>query len=202
VAQIGYCSTALVTLRHLGKVPQTWKKPMSRSRQRYPLEAGQKLDINALRRAGTIPPALNGEKAGSLSVRYPDGFEQEITFVSRKRHYGGRQFYFVCPVTGRLCSVLWRPPGATRFCSRQAWCRQVAYAVQFADTTDRCHLAKRKICRRLGASDGDDFPPRPKRMRARTYAKWEARFEEQEKRLDDALLSAWRTRWAHLKVFV
>jgi hypothetical protein len=55
------------------------------------LENGLKLDINRLLREGTIPRAMDGEKAGSLRVRYPD-FEQEIRFVSRRRHFGGRQF--------------------------------------------------------------------------------------------------------------
>jgi hypothetical protein len=176
---------------------------VSRPRQRVCLEAGQRLDINALRRAGTIAPALNGELAGSLSVRYPDiGFEQEIQFVSRARHYGGRQFYFWCPVTGRRCSVLWRPPGASRFASRQAWGRQVAYRSQFAEPTSRAHLAKAKIQQRLSDKEWADLlPPRPKRMRATTYARWEARWELQEQRLDDALLQAWASRWSVLKAF-
>jgi hypothetical protein len=39
---------------------------------------------------------------------------------------------------GRCCtSVLWMPPGANRFCSRQAWGRRVAYASQFADPDNR-----------------------------------------------------------------
>jgi hypothetical protein len=46
--------------------------------------------------------------------------------VSRPRYYGGHQWFFVCPVTGGLATVLWRPPGASKFCSRQAWGRQVA----------------------------------------------------------------------------
>jgi len=57
------------------------------------LEAGLKLDINHLRRAGTIRPHWDGQKAGSLRVRYPDGFEQEILFTSRPRHFGGRQYF-------------------------------------------------------------------------------------------------------------
>src|ERR1700730_10153593 len=85
---------------------------MSRPRQRYTLEAGQKLDINALLRSGAMRRPANGEKAGSLRVSYPTiGFEQEINFVSRKRNFGGRQYYFLCPATGRLCSVLWKPAG-------------------------------------------------------------------------------------------
>jgi hypothetical protein len=174
---------------------------MPRARQRVPLEAGMKLDINALRRTGAMPRDLQGATAGSISVSYPAiGFTQEIQFTSRPRHFGGRQFFFVCPATARRCSILWRPPGASRFACRQAWGRQVAYAVQYADATDRCHLAQKRIRRRLGDVDElDNFPPKPKWMRWPTYRRWEARYELQEKRLDDALLLAWRTRWAHLR---
>jgi hypothetical protein len=194
-----------------GRSPVPCRPCRDRSRQdhrtlrpqtRVCLETGLKLDINALRRAGTIPPALNGEKTGSLSVKYPEiGFEQEIAFVSRKRHFGGRQYYFVCPATGRLCSVLWKPPGATRFAPRQAWGNhRVAYRSQFACATSRAHLAKFKIQRRLSDKEWADLlPPRPQRMRQATFSKWETRWELQEKRLDDALLLAWRTKWSLLK---
>jgi hypothetical protein len=164
----------------------------------------QRLDINALIRSGAVPRALNGEKAGTLSVKYPEiGFEQQIRFTSCPRPFGGRQFYFQCPVTGRMASVLWRPNGASRFASRQAWHGQVAYQTQFAEPTSRAHLAKAKIQRRLSDKEWADLlPPRPKRMRAATYARWEARWELQEKKLDDALLWAWRTKWAVLKDMV
>jgi hypothetical protein len=36
-------------------------------------------------------------------------------------------------------------------------------------------------------------------MRHATYAKWEARYELQEQKLDDALALAWSTKWAILK---
>jgi hypothetical protein len=138
---------------------------VSRHRERVCLEAGLKLDINRLLREGIMPRPTEGEIAGSLRVRYPD-FEQEIQFVSRQRHFGGRQFYFQCPATGRLCSVLWKPPGASRFACRQAWGGQVAYQSQFSEKTTRCHLAKEKIRQRLSGPDWwDDMPPRPKRMR-------------------------------------
>jgi hypothetical protein len=176
---------------------------MSRARQRVCLQDGQKLDINQLRRSGAISRDL-GAVAGSLSVKFRQiGFEQEIKFTSRPRHLGGKQYYFECPVTGRLASVLWKPPGARRFASRQAWRGQVAYRSQFADSTSRCHLTKMKIQRRLSDKDWADLlPPRPKRMRRATYARLEARFDLQDQKLDQALLNAFGARWAHLKALL
>ena len=173
---------------------------MSRNRRRVPLESGQRLDINALMRAGTINP--EGAPAGSLRVSYPTiGFTQDIIFTSRKRHFGGRQYFFECPATGRRCYVLWKPPGATRFCSRQAWgVRRVAYASQFADPCDRAWQMKHKIRRKLGG-EGDDMPPRPKHMRAATYLRWYQYWYLQEQRIDDALMRYYRAKWPHLKVF-
>ena len=171
---------------------------MSRRRERVCLEAGFKLSINILLRDGIMPRPMEGEIAGSLRVRYSD-FEQEVQFVSRQRHFGGRQFYFQCPATGRLCSVLWKPPGALRFACRQALGGQVAYRSQFAAKTERCHLAKEKIRQRLSGPDWwDDMPPRPKRMRASTYARWKAKFELQERNLDDAFIEAFWYRWSLL----
>jgi hypothetical protein len=180
---------------------------MSRSRQRVCLQDGQRLDINALLRSGTMPRPANGEKAGSLRVSYPTiGFVQEIRFTSQPRRCGGRQFFFVCPVTGRLCPVLWKPPGAAQFACRQAWGGQVAYQSQFLAKAERCHLAKEKIRARLRDIGGwrepegwIDMLPRPKRMRAATYARWEGRFDLQDKKLDEAFLEAFQTRWSRLK---
>ena len=171
---------------------------MSRRRERVCLEAGLKLSIIKLLRDGVMPRPMEGEIAGSLWVRYSD-FEQKVKFVSRQRHLGGRQFYFQCPATGRLCSVLWKPPGASRFACRQAWGGQVAYQSQFATKAARSHLAKDKIRQRLSGPDWwDDMPPRPKRMRTATYARWKAKFELQERNLDDAFVEAFRFRWSRL----
>jgi hypothetical protein len=95
------------------------------------------------------------------------GFEQRITLVSRPRHFGGRQWFFVCPATHRLATVLWKPLGATKFCSRQTWGRQVAYASQFIDRDSRAYYGQSKINSRLcliGQLEPEDwkFPPKPK----------------------------------------
>jgi hypothetical protein len=164
---------------------------MSRPLRRVCLQDGQRLDINALRRNGTIK--LNpGEAAGTFLVSMPQiGFEQRILFVSRRRHLGGRQFFFECPQTGKKCNVLWKPPGATRFCHRDAWRGQVAYRSQFVDGAQRTHLAMAKIARRLGGEPGGGVcPPKPPWMRWKTYDALAARWDEQEERLENLLAPA------------
>jgi len=75
--------------------------------------------------------------------------------------------------------------GATRFCSRQTWGRQVAYASQFLDRDSRAHQGQSKINVRLcaiGGFDPDewDFPPKPKWMRWRTFNRYTERYDAYE----------------------
>ncbi len=136
---------------------------------------------------------MDTDNAGWLTIRL-GGVEQSISLVARSRHFGGRQWYFVCPVTDKLASVLWRPNGASRFASREAWGRRVAYRSQFLDQNSRAHRAQAKIKWRLCEPDGLDpkewdFPPKPKWMRFRTYERWDARFDRQEAILDEGILA-------------
>jgi hypothetical protein len=93
----------------------------------------------------------------------------------------------MCPVRNRQASVLWKPSGATRFCGRQTWGRQVAYQSQFNDANSRAHGGQAKIKARLiGDNNPDewDLPPKPKWMRWATYNRLEARFDHYEAALD------------------
>jgi hypothetical protein len=153
------------------------------------LESGAKLDINQLLRDGTIPH----DGGAGIRIEFSDGSQQEIALTSRPRHFGGKQWYFLCPRTGRPVSVLWRPPGARRFASRQAWGRQVAYRSQFQDATGRAHLGQQRIKARLiGSLDPDewDLPPKPKRMRWATYNRNVERFDQYGDVLDAGLTAA------------
>ena len=83
------------------------------------------------------------------------------------------------------------PPGATRFCSRRAWGRRVAYASQFLDRDNRAHRGQAKIKARLiGDCDPDewDLPPKPRWMRWRTYNCYVERLDTYEAILDDGAL--------------
>jgi hypothetical protein len=88
-------------------------------------------------------------------------------------------------------SVLWKPNGATRFCSRQSWGRQVAYRSQFNDPTSRAHAGKERIKSRLIADldpDEWDFPPKPKWMRWATYNRHTDQHDRYEDMLDRGLI--------------
>jgi hypothetical protein len=191
---------------------------MPRPRKRACLEDGLKLDLNDLARKGFIKPGANsgargiswsnshqGEIArGVITADMTDadhawlrlamgGYVQQITLVSCPRHFGGRQWFFLCPATGHLATVLWKPPGASKFCSRQAWGRQVAYRSQFQGASDRAYLGKERIKSRL-IGDLDpaewDLPPKPKWMRWETYSRYVERFDEYERMLDQASISS------------
>jgi hypothetical protein len=193
------------------------KLTLGRSRSRVCLQDGLKLDLNRLARkgfielganlgargiawthsywgevaSGTISADMTGQHEGWLRIHLGK-LDQWIILVPRGRHFGGRQWYFVCPVTKRLASVLWKPSGASRFCSRQTWRRQVAYHSQFNDATNRAHAGKARIKSRLIANldpDEWDLPPKPKWMRWATYNRYEARFDQYEDALDYGCVS-------------
>ncbi len=155
---------------------------MPRPCQRVRLESGLKLDINRLARNGFVHPGATSRPVGitwsdaysgreiasgiiSSDLRGPyEGWlwinigdlRQKIHMVARRRHFGGHQWFFICPDTTRRAMVLWKPPGADHFASRQAWGRQVAYTSQFAAPIERAHLGKAKINSRLCSIGGFD----------------------------------------------
>ena len=195
---------------------------MSRSRMRACLQECPSLNLNWLvrngliRRAGFTPGQsiawrmrgygavasgfisadMTDPSTGWLKI-WMDEFSQEIALARQSRHFGGGQWYFVCPLTSRKVSVVWKPRGATQFASRYAWPNKVAYLTQFGSWIDRAHLGKAKIkARLLGDSDPEewDLPPRPRGMRVKTYDRLVARFDAHQSKLD-AGLAALTTKW-------
>jgi hypothetical protein len=133
-------------------------------------------------RAGSSPLTWKASSAAGYEYLIGD-LDQWIDLVTQPRYFGGRQWYFECPVTHRHCSVLWMPPGARRFCSRQTWRRQVAYASQFETPADRAYRGQAKIKSKLiGDHDPDEgeLPPKPKWMRWHTYNRYEQKFDAYE----------------------
>src|SRR5215470_12090094 len=131
---------------------------MPRPCQRARLESGLKLDLNSLARRGFIHPGgyrgsgiawtnsytgesiasgwitadMTGEREGWFRIKL-GSLDQHITLVAVSRHFGGRQWHFICPYMNQIASVLWMPPGARSFACRKRWGRQVAYVSQFLD---------------------------------------------------------------------
>jgi hypothetical protein len=148
---------------------------MARPRERIPLEDGLKIDLNKLRLQAVLQgettqqvicwePRYSGDARtigllvwrfysvtrGSMRLRL-GALKQSIDLVGLPRNYGGVQWYFLCPFLRQRASVLWMPPGASCFASRQAWGREVAYASQFETPNYRAHLRAHEIhCRLSG----------------------------------------------------
>jgi len=192
---------------------------MPRPCQRARLESGLKLDINWLIRQRVIVPgcafsrprriswSYAGEETAAAEILFDmqgaqEGWleldlgylKQRIILVAQLRHFGGQQWYFVCPYMNRYVSVLWRPPGARSFGCRERWRRQVAYVSQFLDRDNRAHRGQAKIKSKLctaGGFDPDewDFPPKPKWMRWRTYNQAEQKFDHYEAVLDEGVVA-------------
>ena len=169
---------------------------MARPLDRACLEAGLKLDLNWIVRNGFVLPggrsgelqicgnSDNAEPVSALLTTEVAGIEgslrikigsiqQRIQLIAQHRHFGGWQWYFMCPVSQRRSSILWMPAGASRFASAHAWKGQAAYASQFQSKRDRAISAARGIRMRLGgqewiALDSHD-PMKPKGMRWSTY---------------------------------
>jgi hypothetical protein len=138
-----------------------------------------------------ITADMSGQNEGWFRIQSlkADGLDQWIGLVTRPRHFGGRQWYFICPRMGHRAMVLWMPPGAHSFACRKWWGRQVAYSSQFLGPDDRAHHGQAKIKSRLcsiGRFDPNewDLPPKPKWMRWRTYNRAVEKFDWYESILD------------------
>jgi hypothetical protein len=193
---------------------------MPRPLKRVCLESGLKLNLDSLARRGVIKPGaitgpvgiawtddtgqqvafgsitadMSGEYTGWLRIRV-GRLDQCITLVPRRRHFGGRQWFFKCPHLHSLATVLWMPPGADTFACRQRWGRLVAYASQFLDRVARGHQGAAAIKSRLCsigrfAPDEWDLPPKPKWMRWRTYNRMVEKFDRCEAMVEEGLLGA------------
>ena len=116
---------------------------MPRPLQRVRLESGLKLNLNRLARRGFIKPGaiigpvgiawtdyagqqiasayvtadMSGEQTGWFRIRL-GRLDQRITLVARRRHFGGRQWFFLCAYLNSRATVLWMPPGAHTFACR------------------------------------------------------------------------------------
>jgi hypothetical protein len=142
---------------------------MPRPTSRCHLESGIKLDLNRLAGRGFIQPGtatgpvgikwtfnytdeetlgiitadMSGADEGWFRIQIGDELDQRTILIARPRHFGGRQWYFICPYMNRRVSVLWMPNGAQRFACRQRWGRSVAYNSQCSDRIARARTFRR-----------------------------------------------------------
>ena len=140
-------------------------------------------DINANARIAADmtkgPTVANAARYGTMHI-VADWIYPTIQLVARPRHFGGWQWYFVCPREGRHVSVLWSPPGQRFFAGRKSW-GNVAYLSQYHGPGARAHYMAVKLCNRIGgpgAAEEWEVPPKPKWMRWRTYERLSKRCEK------------------------
>ncbi|WFU55714.1 hypothetical protein QA639_40305 [Bradyrhizobium pachyrhizi] len=172
---------------------------MSRHMQRTPLELGLQLNINCLIRRDFIQPGKSTQpsrfqwldddgderaaarldadltspsgdtaRCGTMRIQ-ADWINQTVQIVGRPRHFGGVQWYFVCPAQGRHVSVLWSMPRKRYFVGRKALGNQIAYLSQYHSPEARAHYSAEKLIKRTWGPDALDELPKPKWMRWRTY---------------------------------
>jgi hypothetical protein len=184
---------------------------MARPRQRGCLDIGLRLDVNSLLRSGMKGihelRFSNGKEAvidvhmdeprsreGWLHFRSDGGVDQRIDLAAVPRHFGGRQWYWLCPMTGERASVLWKPHGSNVFASQRYWKRRrLAYRSQFLSPTNRAHLGIKRIETRLGKRENDDTLYKPKWQRLGTFNRLCEKIDEYESVIDERLHRAlWR----------
>lgn len=129
-----------------------------------------------------------GEEDGTFRLIYSRtgaGEKSRSDYVIRleatPQPFGGRRWWFVCPVTGARCAKLYLIGGATRFASRRAYHR-IAYRSQRATPFDRACERAWNLRRKLGAYQGGlgDEIEKPKWMRQRTFERKLARVRDAE----------------------
>lgn len=113
--------------------------------------------------------ALPGKPGEPATVR-----EQCVGLISSPQPHGGLRWWFVCPRTQNLCTVLHCPPGATAFAGRLAW--RMSYLSQRRSHQDRPLEKARGIRMALGGGPSmlEPFPDKPKWMRWATYDRKQA----------------------------
>ena len=121
----------------------------------------------------------------------PHEIDEKVFLAMSQPHFGGRRWWFVCPRLNRRARKLCLPLGGRHFWSRHAY--RLGYASQRGTDIDRAHRGQAKIKARLiGKLDPDewDLPPKPKRMRWRTYQRHVNKFDAYERILDYGIVAA------------
>lgn len=146
------------------------------------VEAKPFLDMRALRRLGAIRPgectcdtfrwsngagivaearvSIDLSDIGSATIRIAattpaPPSKQRIVIEAIDCHFGGHRFYFLCPLNGHRCEILYLVNGT--FASREA--HSLSYIAQNMGELSRVRHRRRKLTDRL---DGRRLLPRPR----------------------------------------
>jgi hypothetical protein len=113
----------------------------------------------------------------------PAEMEYAIDLTWTPAGFGGRRWWFLCPLSGRRCAVLHLPRGGRRFASARGY--GLARHVTRLPEHERLWWKMAKIARRLGARADPEIPPgKPKGMHRRTYERLLAAWMEAAERRD------------------
>ena len=82
---------------------------------------------------------------------YGERMHYTVTLVSTVPHYGGRRWWFICPIKKIRVAKVFLPLGATRFASRKA--HDLTYrSVQESGWKKRSEKFRRRLAERLDRS--------------------------------------------------
>jgi hypothetical protein len=99
--------------------------------------------------------SLCSDGTGTLWLRYTADGERmyyTITLVSTVPHYGGRRWWFICPIKKIRVAKLYLPPDATQFGSRQA--HGLTYrSCQSSFRIERARRQTQRLARRIAKNE-------------------------------------------------
>lgn len=134
----------------------------------------------------------------SLSHTYVDSktrlqktAEYVIHIEATTPHFGGFQWWFRCPRSGKRAAKLHLFVGSEKFCHRTAMHPQPTYAIQRVSGLRRATHRRWAVRTKLHSADSLLLLTKPKWMRWKTFG----RYEEQDIALEDAEMSIARKRW-------
>lgn len=140
-----------------------------------------------------------GDERGRMRLHYtttrrgeePHACDSWVELETTPQPFGGRRWWFVCPVLGGRFTKLHLPPGALTFASRKA--HRLGYRSQRETATDRAYSRAFKLRRRLGAEGGiGDVIRKPRGMRWATFEREMERVCEAEAVCNANLIAAAR----------
>ena len=166
-------------------------------------EHWRSIDLAELKRMGLLKPIVGGNVRaivwdiggrldklgvipGAKGVRFVKRDDQGqlsslfVPYVVTSTMFGGHRNWFECPGCRRPCRVLY---GTNRLRCRR--CRRLRYASQSEAPPWRAQRRAQNIRRRLGERGNSldaPFPPKPRRMRWKTYERLRAEEEALQQR--------------------